>query len=173
MRTYTDTDTGQTWPLEEADTDYSFRVYKSDRRKATIANPTACILALGLKHDPDVAAAFIGSGKDAFVVFKGKGRRPPLARHYVILAAAARVRDTFDKKGAPRTQWITLSAPTAGRTLDARATLNKRRAAAIKAGAPVRKRATPSKPRITRLGIPSRPRPTVRKGSWTVPELTP
>jgi hypothetical protein len=81
MRTYTDTDTGQTWPLEEADTDYSFRVYKSDRRKATIANPTACLLALGLKHDKDIAAVYIGSGKDAFVVFKGKGRRPPLARH--------------------------------------------------------------------------------------------
>ena len=51
MRTYTDTDTGQTWPLEEADTDYSFRVYKSDRRKATIANPTACLLALGQDRD--------------------------------------------------------------------------------------------------------------------------
>ena len=98
QRTYTDSETGQTWPLEEADTDYSFKVYKSDRRKSEIRNPTACLLALGLKHDPDIAAAFIGSGKDAFVVFKGKGRRPPIARHYVILAAAARVRDTFDQK---------------------------------------------------------------------------
>ena len=173
MRTYTDTDTGQTWPLEEADTDYSFRVYKSDRRKAEIGEPTACLLALGLKHDKDIAAAFIGSGKDAFVVFKGKGRRPPVARHYVILAAAARVRDTFDQKGAPPTQWLTLSAPTAGRTLDARKTMNQRRNAAVKNGALVRKRATPNKPRITRLGIPSRPKATVKKGAWTVPELNP
>ena len=172
-RTYTDAETGQTWPLIEADTDYRFRAYKSDRRKAKRGDPTACILAMGLKHDKDVAAAFIGSSKDAFVVFKGKGRRPPVARHYVILAAAARVRDTFDQKGAPPTQWITLSAPTPGRTLDARAALNKRRAAAVKNGAPVKHRATPNKPRITRLGIPSRPRPTVKKGTWTVPELHP
>lgn len=169
-RTYTDAKTGQTWPLKEADTDYSFRVYRTHRRKAVIGDPTSCLIALGLQRDPDVAAAYIGSGKDAIVVFKGKGRRPATALHYVILAGAAKVRDSFDQKGAPTSQWLTLSAPTAGRTLDARAALDRRRRAQIKAGAPVKHRATPNKPRITRLGVAHRPKPIVSKGEWTIPE---
>jgi len=173
--TYTDEKTGRTWPLEEADTDYSFRVYKAHRRKAVIGDPTSCLIAMGLQRDEDIAAAFIGSGKDAFVVFKGKGRRPPVARHYVILAAAAKVRDTFDQKGSPGTQWLTLSAPTPGRTLEARRKLDKRRREEIKDGTrTVTHRDTPNKKRVTRLGVANRPKPIVsRGGEWTVPELHP
>lgn len=170
-RTYTDPKSGKRWPLEEAEVDYSFPVYKTDKRKAVIGDPTQCLIAKGLQHDKNIVAAFIGGGKDAFVVFKGKGRLGEHAKHYVILAKAARVRDTFDQKGAPATQHLTLSAPTAGRTLDAREKMNKRRREEIKNGAPVKHRAPANVPRMTRVDVERRPKPIVDKGEWSIPDL--
>ena len=172
--TYTDEKTGRTWPLEEADTDYSFRVYKAHRRKAVIGDPTSCLIAMGLQRDEDIAAAFIGSGKDAFVVFKGKvvaHRCPPL-RHPGCRREGAR---HLRPEGLSRTQWLTLSAPTPGRTLEARRKLDKRRREEIKDGTrTVTHRDTPNKKRVTRLGVANRPKPIVsRGGEWTVPELHP
>jgi hypothetical protein len=167
---YTDKASGLSWPLKEADEDYTFKVYKSDRRKAVIGDPSRCLLAIGLKHDRNVAHAFIGGGKDAYIVFRGKGRLGEYAKHYVVLAKAARVRDIFDQRGAPDAQVLTLSAPTAGRTLAARDRMGKRRREEIKAGAVVKKRPNNNRPRIVRLGVPPRPRPVVQKGEWTIPE---
>jgi len=170
-RTYTDPKTGKTYPLEEAETDYKFRVYKSHRRKAVIGDPTSCLIALGLQRDEDIISAHLGSGKDAYVIFKNKGRRPATARHYVILAAAAKVRDAFDQKGAPNSQWLTLSAPTEGRTLEAREKMRKRRARELKEGTgqPYRPRSSSNRPRVTRLGVAHRPKAIVKNNDWTVP----
>jgi hypothetical protein len=170
-RTFTDPATGIVYPLFEAEVDYTCAVYKTDRRKAVIGDPAACIISLGLKHNPDVIVAHIGGGKDAFVTFKGKGRFKAHTKHYVVLAKAAKVRDTFDTKGAPATQHITLSAPTAGRTLDARERMNKRRRAEIKNGSPVKKRATPNRPRITRIGAVNRPTAIISNGAVSMPML--
>ena len=168
---YTDKATGKKWPLVEAEVDYTFQVYKSDRRKAVIGDPTCCLIAEGLKHNKDVVAAHIGSGKDAVVVFKGRGRLGEHAKHYVLLAKAERVRDIFDGKGAPKTQYITLSAPTAGRTLAARKAMNRKRQAEIKAGTrDVKRRDAPRKTRMMRLGVSARPRAVVSNGVWTIPD---
>jgi hypothetical protein len=169
QRYYTNRETGESWPLEEATEDYRFQAFKTDRRKSVIGHPTSCIIARGLKHDKNVVNAFLGGGKDAYIVFKGKGGKPDYAKHYTIPAKASRVRDTFDQRGSPETQWLVLSAPTAGRTLAARERLGKRRREEIKAGSPVKKRPNNNRPRIVRLGVPHRPRPVVKKGEWSIP----
>ena len=104
------------------------------------------------------------------MVFKGRGRLGEHAKHYVLLAKAER-HDIFDGKGAPKTQYITLSAPTAGRTLAARKAMNRKRQAEIKAGTrDVKRRDAPRKTRIMRLGVSARPRAVVSNGVWTIPD---
>ncbi len=169
QRFYTNPETGERWPCEEATEDYSFQAYKTDRRKSVLGHPSSCIIARGIEHNRGVLHAFVGGGKDAYIVFRGKGGNPPYAKHYIMKAKACRVRDLFDQKGSPPTQWLTLSAPTAGRTMAARERLGKRRREEIKAGSPVKKRPNNNKPRIVRLGVPQRPRPVVKKGEWSIP----
>jgi len=154
-------------PLFEADYDTSFPVYRSDRRKAVLGDPRKCIEALGLCRMHKALEAFIGTGKDAYVVFSASANRPfKHALHFTIPAQAAKVRDTFDKRGAPKTQHLTLRAPTKGRTLEHRSFLGKRLAAKIKNGEHVVKpRGKLNTPRITRIGAPHRPHAQIRSVS--------
>jgi len=156
-------------PMTEADYDTAFKIYKTDRRKAKIGDPTDCIEAKGLKRLPNVAFAHIGSGGDAYVGFKDQGSETGITvRHFLIPAAAKRVRDAFDVKGSPGTQVLMLKAPTNGRTISHRRTLNKQRREEVKAGAPVKKRGKQAETRIRRLGVPPRPRAKVVEGVVTL-----
>jgi hypothetical protein len=148
---------GLKYPLSEAPSDMAFMAYMSDRKKAKIGDPNHCILALGIGRNKDVLHCYIGSGKDAYVVYKGEGTKPPFCLHYTVDTKAARVRDLFDTKGAPKTQVIWLRHPTRARTLAARRMLDKRRREEIKAGSPVKPRGPQKNPRITRLGVVHRP----------------
>jgi hypothetical protein len=168
QRRFYTTPQGDKYPLYEAPYDTAFHVYKSDKRRAIIGDPHSCLLALGIRRDPRVLDAYIGSGRDAYVVFaKGQGKKGPFALHFTVNAEAARMRDLFDTKHAPTSQIILLSAPTQGRTLAARSRMNKRRREEIKNGATVQLRTVHS-PRITRLGVPNRPRATITKNTVTV-----
>jgi len=152
------------YPLYEALYAYSITVYKSDCRKAVIGDPTQCLIALGAKRDPQIQDAFIGSGKDAYVIFKKKGNKPAHALHFTIAAQAAKVRDYFDTNKGATTQIIKLNAPTAGRTLAHRSKLNKARAARIKDGTHVPKRREGTKQtRIIRLGVAHRPSASIKR----------
>jgi len=172
---YYETPKGQRYPLYEAPTRYTITVFKSDQRKAVIGDPTGCLIALGAMRDKSVIAAYIGAGKDAYLIFKGDKGEPSFALHYTINAAAARVRDYFDTHKNAKTQEIILSKPTAGRTLAHRAKLGKARRQRIKDGAEVKPRETPpARPRVMRLerlGVPYRRRAVIRKDTVSIPPL--
>jgi hypothetical protein len=156
---------GTNHPLVEAEFDTAFKVYKNDRKKAVIGDPMNCIEAKGLKRLPNVSFAHIGSGGDAYVGFKDTESSTGITvRHFVIPAASAKVRDSFEIKGAPATQILMLKAPSNGRTLSHRAMLGKKRRDEIKAGAQVKKRGAQKNKRIVRIGVPPRPRAKVVKG---------
>lgn len=156
-------------PLIEAEFDTAFTVYKSDRRKAVIGDPTGCIEAVGLRRIPNVAFAHIGAGGDAYVGFKDKDSVTGIkVRHFMIPARAAKVRDAFDVKGSPPTQILILKAPTNGRTLSHRSMLGKRRREEIKAGAQPKKRGQQKNKRIHRLGVPLRPRAKIIKNEVSI-----
>lgn len=162
-RVYTAPD-GTKYPLTEAEYDMSFNVHKSDRAKAVIGDPWGCLIALGGKRHPDVLEVYIGSGGDAFVIFKGRGGKPPRAVHFTIPAKAAKIRDSFDTKGSPPSQIVMLRAPTKARTLAARSVSNKARKEKIKTGDHVvTPRGTIAKKRIMRLGVAHRPRARISK----------
>jgi hypothetical protein len=161
-RYYTTPD-GTRFPLIEAKWDMSFRCYKSDRRKAVPGNPHECLLAIGIKRDRRVLDAYLGSGQDAYVVFKADDEDPAHAVHFTIPTVARRAIDQFDTNRKAATVVITLRRPTGKRTLEARKGLNKDRRERIKNGAH-RSRSrtqTPRQPRITRLGVHHRPRPRI------------
>jgi len=160
-------------PLVEAAYDTAFKVYKTDRRISVIGDPENCIEAKGLRRLPNVAFANIGSGGDAYVGYKDVDSPTGITvRHFLIPARAAKVRDTFDTKGAPATQVLILKAPTNGRTLTHRSMLGKKRRDEIKAGAQPKKRGPQKNKRITRLGVPPRPRARVVKGEVSLPETS-
>lgn len=159
-RTYKTPD-GVIYPMFEAPYKYDITVYKSDCKKATIGDPNHCLIALGARRDPSVIDAHIGSGKDAYLIFKATKLRKAHALHFTIAAAAARVRDYFETHKGVTTQIVTLSAPTAGRTHEHRKKLNAARAKRIKEGKHVVKSRGKSKTRIMRLGVPHRPKATI------------
>jgi len=172
--TYTNPNTGIAYPLFEAVYDYNVEVYASDLKKAVTGDPYKCVIALGLMRDKHVLEACIGSGKDGYVIFKADGMHPvDYAMHFTLPANTRRTLDEFDKNKKAKTTIIKLRAPTPGRTLAARSVLGKKRRAAIKAGAPVKKRANVNRPRITRLGVPHRPTPIIKNGAVSFPQLTP
>jgi hypothetical protein len=156
---------GTKYPLIEAMTPFSIMVYRTDCKKAVVGDPYNCLIAIGARRIKHILAAYIGSGKDAYVIMKIGKQSKPVAVHYTINAKASRVRDTFDKAGAPETQVITLSAPTPGRTLAHRSKLGKARNQAIKAGGPVKKRGKPNATRIMRLGVTHRPRAKIERNA--------
>ena len=148
---------GKRYPLFEAPYDYPITVFKSDCRKAIIGDPAQCLIALGARRDKLVDAAFIGSGKDAYVIFKATKIRKAYALHFTMNAEASRVRDYFDGHKGATSQMITLSAVTPGRTMDHRSKLGKKRREEIKAGAEVKKRGKQAETRIMRVGMKHRP----------------
>jgi hypothetical protein len=159
-RFYTAPD-GTKYPLKEADYSMGFRVYKSDRSKAIKGDPTNCFIARGLQRHPEVQYAYIGSGLDAYVVFRRKRTKPPYAVHFTIPAQAGKVRDAFDTNQGLTSMFLELRAPTAGRTLDARAKQDKHRRLKIKNGTHTVKPRGPSTKRVARIGVPHRPRPQI------------
>jgi hypothetical protein len=166
---YYDAGDGKKYPLFEAPYNYPVTVYKSDCKKAVIGDPQQCLIALGACRDKLIESAFIGSGKDAYIIFKKTPLREAYALHFTINAQAARVRDYFDSQKAGTSQIITLSAITPGRTLAHRSILNKKRAAEIKAGAEKKKRGKPAVTRVMRLGLHHRPRAKIEKNIISVP----
>src|SRR5690348_4370564 len=117
-RFYT-TPTGEKYPLAEARYDMSFKAYKSDRKKAVAGDPAYCLLALGIRRDPQVEDVFIGSGKDAYVILKATHEHSAQAVHFVISTPVKRIVDGFDKDKTARTQPITLSRPPKSQTIEA------------------------------------------------------
>jgi hypothetical protein len=163
QRTYT-AGNGKVYPLHEAEHKFPIEVYKKDCPKAVVSDPEQCLIALGALRDKTVEAVYIGTGKDAYVCFKATRYRPAHAVHFTLNTKAAKVRDYFDTHKGVMTKQVVLSAPTAGRTHDHRAVLNKRRRAEIKAGAPVRKQDKPRVKREDRTGIPYRRKAKIGKG---------
>jgi hypothetical protein len=162
---------GEKYPLKEAKYDMSFNVYKSDKRKAVPGDPHSCLVALGILRHPDVLDVHIGSGGDAYVVFKEDEDEPAHAVHFKARAEARRIRDAFDVRGASKTMQITLHKPAKSWRLDHRDKSNKRRQAEIKAGSPIKRRGSPTKSRVVRLGVPHRPRVKVSStGSINIEE---
>lgn len=160
---------GTTVPLFEAEYDTAFKVFKSDRRKSVIGDPKHCIEAVGLCRLPNVQEAYIGSGRDAYVVYKSTANRNFLhAVHFTIPSSSQKVRDAFDTKKALKSQVLLLKVPSKGRTLQHRRLLNKARRAAVKNGATVKKRGGKSKQRIHRLGVDHRPRAQIKEGMVSV-----
>lgn len=148
---------GHRYPLKEAKYDMSFKIYKSDRRKAKQSDPQHCVLAKGIRRHKDVADVYVGSGLDAYVLFKATEEDPAHAEHFTIRTTVRKVIDKFDTDKKCESQIITLSRPTKGRTLAARSKMNAARRAEVKAGAKVAKRVA-KKSRVARLGVPHRPR---------------
>jgi hypothetical protein len=175
-RFYTTAD-GVKFPLYEAMYDYHFTVHKVDCVKAKIADPEGCLLALGIKHDKKVLAAYIGSGRDAYIIFKARPGAPHSfqhvahAVHFMIPTTSGRVRDYFDAHEGKEILALKLTPPTATQTKDAKATYDKVRAERIKNGeiVPVPRR-QPRSTRITRLGVPHRPKAIISREGVTVPE---
>jgi hypothetical protein len=156
---------GSNVPLFEGEYDTAFKMFKSDKRKAVIGDPKHCIEALGLCRMPNVAEAYVGSGKDAYVVYNHTpGRNFKHAVHFTIPATSRKVRDEFEVKGSPKTQTLFLKAPSAGRTLSHRRTLDKARKVAVKNGAPVKKRGKAITKRVQRIGVAHRPRAKIKAG---------
>lgn len=162
---------GESHPYLEADYDMDFWVFKSDRRKARLADPCRCLLALGIARNKKVVFAHVGSCHDAYVGFKdSQSPTGVTVRHFNLLANAARVRDAFDTKGSPTTQRLTLTAPSPGRTTAHRRATNKRNYQEVKDGKRVRKvRGKQQHSRLTRLGVPHRPRAKIYKGEVSLP----
>ena len=162
---------GIRYPLTEADRDYHIKIYKSDCKKAVVGDAAQCLIALGAKRDKRVDGAYIGSGKDAYVIFKALRGRPAHAEHFTLNAQASKVRDFFDTHKGAVTTSIVLSAVTAGRTLDHRSKLGKKRAAAIKNGThTVKTRGKPNATRIMRLGVKHRPKANITNNVVSMPE---
>jgi hypothetical protein len=152
-------DDGKLVPLFEADYDTAFKVNKSDRRGAIIGHPKQCIEAKALCRLPNVIEAYIGTGKDAYIVFRNTPSRNFMhALHFTIPASSAKVRDAFDTRQAVASQILWLRQPSKGRTLDHRRKLDRARKKAVKEGARIKKRGKPAKKRIHRLGVDHRPR---------------
>lgn len=161
-RVYEDAD-GNRYPLYEATAHLAFKSYKADKKRAVIGDPHSCFVALGLRRLPNVRDVHIGLGKDGYVVFaKGPRSKKPYAEHFTLPAktvqAAAKL---FERGGSPPTQELTLRAPTAGRTLDHRSLLNRRRSKKVRAGARTKTHRA-RRPSVNRLA--RRPRAHVTNG---------
>lgn len=149
---------GKKYLLVEATIPFIFYVYRSDCKSAVVGDPWNCLVARGGRRHKNVLAMYIGSGKDAYVIMSDPRGGEPVAVHYTISASAARVRDQFDTNKKLKKQPVTLSPPTAGRTLEHRSNLGKKRREAIKNGAPVATRGKPNATRVHRIGVKHRPR---------------
>jgi len=166
-RTYTAQD-GTEYPLTEARYDVAFKVYRSDRSKAISGDPYRCLLALGIKRNRNVKEAYIGSGKDAYVVF-GDDDGDDEAVHFLIGTTVRKVLDSFDTDKKAATMQIMLTRPSksmkiATRRADGKKHRDKAKAAKKANGGnpPPKKRALTTRP--MRLGLAHRPRPNISRG---------
>jgi hypothetical protein len=146
--------------------DMMFKVYRSDRRKATIGDPWDCVESKGIKHHRGVIEAYIGSGRNAYVVFKATEDEPATAYHFMISVRASRIRDIFDQNKKLQSQELILKRPKESQTLTARAGMGKIYKAKIKDGSHVPvKRGSPRTTRMERHLPPAqRPRPNISSG---------
>jgi hypothetical protein len=165
-RSYTARD-GTVYPLKEAQWRLDFKVYRSDFRKSIKGDPWECVESKGIKRNRNVHEAYIGSGRNAYIVFKATDDEPATAVHFVISEQAGRVRDAFDQDKKLQSQIIRLQPPSKTQTLHARAGMNKAYLAKIRNGTHVpKKRGAPTTRRMDRIGAPHRPRVSVsRTGS--------
>ena len=183
-----DEETGEDIPLRDADVDYQVKAFKTHRKKAVVGSLTECIVAKGAVCNSDVYKALIGSGDEVVLIFYGKGRLGKHALRYIARTNLKRVRDNFDQKGAPSTQWVTLGAPTPSTSLEAKEARSAKEAAEKKA----REAAAESeveegfthvefdarkgekkkrRSRMQSLGVQRRPRATISKGGeWSAHE---
>ena len=161
-RRYYVTGDGTKYPLYEAPYPIPITIYKSDCKKAVIGDPEQCLLALGARRTRGVIGAFIGAGKDAYVIFGATKQKPAHALHFTINAKAGRMRDAFDKDNSATTKVIELSPVSNGRTLAHRSKLDKILRAKIKKGQHTPKKlGRPLTTRVMRVGVSPRPKPTV------------
>lgn len=165
-RYYTSPRTDIEYPLTEAKYDFAFNIYKSDKKKAVPLSPGECLIACGLKRHRDIIDAFIGSGRDAYVIFKGQGDEPDHAVHFVLRASNRRIIDEFDTNRKALTAKIELTRPPYSWTLNRRRENNERRRKEIETntGAPVKPRGRINKIRVSRLGVKHRPRAKTTRG---------
>jgi len=159
-RFYT-TPAGERYPLKEARYDMQFKAYRSDRRKAKPGDSGWCLMALGIRRNKDVLDVYIGSGHDAYVIFKETADDPAQAVHFVIRSEARKIVDAFDKDRAAKTQPIELKKPPISWTLARRRENNARRRAEIRNGAVIKRRGKIAKSRMERLGVKHRQRPKI------------
>jgi len=171
-RIYTAPD-GKQYPLYEAPYAMPVTVFKSDRKKAQIGDPQNCLIALGLRRQKGVEAAWVGCGQDAYVCFGATKLRAAYALHFTVGAQSSRVRDFFDTHKDVETQTLQLDPPSPGRTLAARSKANKRRREEVKNGATVTKREVPRVTRMVRLGVARRPKATIKKNQVVAPPSCP
>ena len=183
-----DEETGEDIPLRDADVDYQTKVFRAHRKKSVPGSLTECIVAKGAVCSSDVYKAYVTSGDEVVLVFYGKGRLGKHALRYIARTNLKRVRDTFDQKGAPATQWVTLGAPTPSNSLEAKEARSAKEAAEKKAREAAaeseaeegfthvefdaRKGGEKEKRRSRKasLGVERRPRATIsRGGGWSVP----
>lgn len=162
-RTYKAQD-GNEYPLEEASYDFAFKAYRTDCKKSIIGDPILCVLANGMRRQKHVIEAYVGSGGDAYLILEPTPEKPYAhAVHFTIPTTAARVRDEFDKNKKIQSQIIWLKAPTAGRTIEARSKLNKKRYEEVKNGAPVKRRGKQNASRVARIGMKHRPKAKISR----------
>jgi hypothetical protein len=169
-KTYTARD-GTNYPLKEAQYAMLFKAYRSDFRKSVIGDPWECVESKGIKHHRGVLEVYIGSGRNAYVVFKETEDTPATAYHFMISVKAGKIRDNFDQDKKLQTQELRLLPPSKTQTLNARSVMNKKRYAAIKNGTHVPgKRGKPNTTRMARIGAPHRPRPDISRGGSVTTE---
>ncbi len=130
-------------PILEAMYNMDVKIFKSDRKNAVPSDPHSCIIAIGMMRLPNVIDAFVGQGKDAYLILLINGK--VFAWHFVISTSARKVLDDFDTKGSAKTQTVTLRVPTKALKLAYRRKSNAKRRLEIKLG--TGKPVTPRKPR--------------------------
>lgn len=164
--------TGENIPLFEGEYDFPFVVTKKHAKGATIADPLNCIEARAIRSLSKVEEAYIGSGRDAYVVFKETNQRPFLhAVHFSIPTKAGSVRDNFDKEGSGADITLWLRAPSNSHRLEDRRLAERARDEAHKHGKPIKKATKPKSPnavRMERLGVAHRPRASVKGNIFSV-----
>jgi hypothetical protein len=152
---------GTKYPLREAAHDMAFRLFKNLRTKSIMGDPEECWLSKSLCKNSGVKGSHIGSGGDAYVIFKETEDDPVHAKHFKVRPPTLRKIDGFDKnrgRGMKTTETIILHKPPPSWKIAARQEMNARRRAEIAAGAPVRHRGRPRRTRVMRMGSAPRPR---------------
>jgi len=162
------TPSGERYPLVEARYNMAFTAYRSDRKKAVINDPRNCWAALGIRRDPEVLDVYIGSGRDAYVIFKATPDAPAQAVHFIINTTMRHLIDAFDRDKTARTMTIELMRPSSSEQLSRRTAKAKERYVKTKAKGKAKtetpaQRARTRRSRVQRIGVAHRPRAQISK----------